>query len=52
MKNRWPEKRAGKLTGIDALVYASRIIGEEPELVLWGGGNSSAKAIVKDHLGR
>jgi len=52
MKNRWSEKRAGKLTGIDALVYASRIIGEEPELVLWGGGNSSAKAMVKDHLGR
>jgi rhamnulose-1-phosphate aldolase/alcohol dehydrogenase len=37
---------------LDALVYASRMIGEESDLVLWGGGNSSTKVMAKDHLGR
>src|SRR2546425_2311586 len=51
MLNRWSDKEAGKLEGLDALVYATRIIGEESELVLWGGGNSSAKVLARDHLG-
>jgi rhamnulose-1-phosphate aldolase/alcohol dehydrogenase len=52
MKNRWNEKIGGMLDGLDALVYASRIIGQEPSLVLWGGGNSSAKVTSRDHMGR
>lgn len=52
MKNRWADKTASKLKGLDALVYASRTIGAESELVLWGGGNSSAKVKIKDHVGR
>lgn len=52
MKNRWSDKVASKLSLLDALVYASRTIGQEPELVLWGGGNSSAKVVEKDHAGR
>lgn len=52
MRNRWSDKEAGRLEGLDALIYATRAIGADPDLVLWGGGNSSAKVTVKDHLGR
>jgi rhamnulose-1-phosphate aldolase/alcohol dehydrogenase len=52
MRSRWSDKDAKKLDGLEALVYASRMIGEEPDLVLWGGGNSSTKVMAKDHLGR
>jgi rhamnulose-1-phosphate aldolase/alcohol dehydrogenase len=43
MKNLWNEKEAKGLAGIDLLVYRSRLIGQEPALVLWGGGNTSLK---------
>jgi len=52
MKNRWCDTLADRLEGRDALVYASRTIGEDSSLVLWGGGNSSLKCIGKDHMGR
>jgi rhamnulose-1-phosphate aldolase/alcohol dehydrogenase len=52
MRNRWSDKEADRLEGLDALIYATRTIGAEPDLVLWGGGNSSAKVTMKDHLGR
>jgi rhamnulose-1-phosphate aldolase/alcohol dehydrogenase len=50
MRNRWSDREAGRLEGLDALVYATRTIGADPDLVLWGGGNSSAKVTMKDHL--
>ena len=50
MKNRWSDSIAENIEGLDLIVYASRIIGEEPELVLWGGGNSSIKVTAKDHI--
>ena len=43
MKSLWSEKEASKLRGIELLVYRSRLIGKEPGLVLWGGGNTSMK---------
>ena len=52
MRSCWSDEAAAHLKGLDALVYASRTIGEDPGLVLWGGGNSSAKVTMKDHLGR
>ncbi len=52
MKNLWSEKIAGELDGLDLLVYATHLIGQDPDLVLWGGGNSSAKLEGSDHLGR
>lgn len=52
MRNRWSEAEAAHLGGLDALVYATRTIGADPDLVLWGGGNSSAKVTMQDHLGR
>src|SRR4030095_14009002 len=32
--------------------YASRLIGAETSLVVWGGGNTSIKQIERDHRGR
>ena len=33
-------------------VYTSRLLGGEPALVLHGGGNTSVKTIMKDHMGQ
>ncbi len=52
MKSLWSDHDARGLDGLDALVYTSRLIGASPNLVLWGGGNSSVKAAGKDHAGR
>ncbi|MEW6684138.1 MAG: bifunctional rhamnulose-1-phosphate aldolase/short-chain dehydrogenase [Nitrospirota bacterium] len=52
MKSLWSDRDARGLDGLDVLVYTSRLIGASPNLVLWGGGNSSAKVTGKDHAGR
>jgi rhamnulose-1-phosphate aldolase/alcohol dehydrogenase len=52
MRNRWSDTAAATLEGVDLLVYATRVIGQEPDLVLWGGGNTSLKTTVPDHVGR
>ncbi|MEO5657493.1 MAG: bifunctional rhamnulose-1-phosphate aldolase/short-chain dehydrogenase [Nitrospiria bacterium] len=52
MNSLWSERDARGLDGLAALVYASRVIGASPNLVLWGGGNSSVKVDGKDHTGR
>lgn len=52
MNSRWDDRQHQILDAIEALVCTSRLIGEEPDLVLWGGGNSSVKTIGHDHLGR
>jgi rhamnulose-1-phosphate aldolase/alcohol dehydrogenase len=36
----------------EALVERSRLLGADPELVLHGGGNTSAKSAERDHRGR
>src|SRR5438046_8748983 len=51
MKSRWNDAEAAKLEGLDLLVYASRLIGAEPSLVVWGGGNTSIKTVERDHRG-
>src|SRR5262249_19919543 len=38
--------------GLDLLVYASRLVGAETSLVVWGGGNTSIKTVERDHRGR
>lgn len=44
MKSLWDEKEAAALGGTMALrVYASRLLGRDPSLVLHGGGNTSVK---------
>ncbi|MBI3635891.1 MAG: SDR family NAD(P)-dependent oxidoreductase, partial [Candidatus Rokubacteria bacterium] len=52
MRSRWDESEAAKLSGLDRLVYASRLIGAETSLVVWGGGNTSIKTLERDHRGR
>src|SRR5688500_2787666 len=49
MQNRWSESPQDVL---EQLVYQSRLVGAEEELVLWGGGNNSVKATATDLLGR
>jgi rhamnose utilization protein RhaD (predicted bifunctional aldolase and dehydrogenase)/NAD(P)-dependent dehydrogenase (short-subunit alcohol dehydrogenase family) len=60
MKNRWSGKEAskfiakyGKKWGEDLALrtYTSRLIGEERELVLHGGGNTSVKGTFKNVMG-
>lgn len=59
MQNRYDKKQAQKFikkysdcpADLSLRVYTSRIIGAEEELVLHGGGNTSAKSTVKTLLG-
>lgn len=52
MQNRWSESDARGLQGLDLLVYASRLMGQDQSLVLWGGGNTSLKQTEPDFRGR
>jgi rhamnulose-1-phosphate aldolase/alcohol dehydrogenase len=52
MRSRWNDAEAGALEGVDLLVYASRLVGAESSLVVWGGGNTSVKVTERDHRGR
>jgi rhamnulose-1-phosphate aldolase/alcohol dehydrogenase len=52
MDNLWRDDEAKGLEGLDLLVYRSRLIGREPNLVLWGGGNTSSKQMETDFRGR
>jgi rhamnulose-1-phosphate aldolase/alcohol dehydrogenase len=52
MRSRWNDAEAAALSGLDLLVYASRLVGAETSLVVWGGGNTSIKTRERDHRGR
>ena len=52
MQSRWNEQEAQGKGDLDLLIYASRLIGAEGSLVLWGGGNASAKVRGRDFRGR
>jgi len=39
-------------TPLEQLVARSNAIGDDPSLVVYGGGNTSAKGLLVDHLGR
>ena len=52
MQSRWNDAEAAALEGLDLLVYASRLVGAESSLVIWGGGNTSVKVTERDHRGR
>ncbi|MBE9140479.1 bifunctional aldolase/short-chain dehydrogenase [Nodosilinea sp. LEGE 07088] len=53
MKSRWDESVAQTLNGdlLKLRVYSSRLLGQESDLVLHGGGNTSVKATVKNFFG-
>ena len=50
--NLWETDAPSEDRILDVLVYRSRRIGADPDLVVWGGGNTSAKTIETDHVGR
>jgi rhamnose utilization protein RhaD (predicted bifunctional aldolase and dehydrogenase) len=52
MKSRWSDAEASGLSPLDLLAYASRLIGAEASLVVWGGGNTSLKVSERDFGGR
>lgn len=52
MKSRWKESEARGKGPLELLVYRSQLIGQEPKLCVWGGGNTSSKMVERDHLGR
>ncbi len=52
MKSLWKDIDTKGKSLLDLLVYRSRLIGSEPKLCVWGGGNTSSKMIERDHLGR
>jgi len=52
MLNRWSNEEAARYTSALALrVYTSRLLGQDPSLVLHGGGNTSVKETVQTILG-
>lgn len=51
-RSQWSEKAAASLQGRDLLVCATRLIGADPNLVLWGARNSSIKLTMPDHRDR
>ncbi|MBI2884736.1 MAG: bifunctional rhamnulose-1-phosphate aldolase/short-chain dehydrogenase [Candidatus Omnitrophica bacterium] len=51
MKHHWSPRAAAGLSARDALVYRSRLIGDEEALGLFGGGNTSTKCRAPDLSG-
>src|SRR5579883_865901 len=51
MQNLWKQSD-NEGSPLDQLVTMSRLIGTEPELVVWGGGNTSVKLTEPDFRGR
>lgn len=53
MNSLWSDTDAKKITGNPLLlrVYSSRLLGQNPDLVLHGGGNTSVKITEKDIFG-
>jgi rhamnulose-1-phosphate aldolase/alcohol dehydrogenase len=52
MESRWNDEAARGLDLLDLLVYASRLVGAESSLAVWGGGNTSVKQTEPDLHGR
>ena len=51
-QNRWNESDKHQLPALDGLVYRSRLLGSDRTVVNIFGGNTSAKTIEHDHVGR
>jgi rhamnose utilization protein RhaD (predicted bifunctional aldolase and dehydrogenase)/NAD(P)-dependent dehydrogenase (short-subunit alcohol dehydrogenase family) len=59
MESRWKDDAAARLVAelgvpetLALRTYSARLLGRVPELVVHGGGNTSAKDTVRDRLGR
>ncbi len=53
MENRWRDAEAAEFAGdpLQLRVYSSRLLGQDPDLVLHGGGNTSVKIEQKNFFG-
>jgi rhamnulose-1-phosphate aldolase/alcohol dehydrogenase len=51
VKRLWTSSGAKGLNEIDLLVYRSNILGQDPSVTNWAGGNTSAKIVEKDFKG-
>ncbi|HBY96329.1 MAG TPA: bifunctional rhamnulose-1-phosphate aldolase/short-chain dehydrogenase, partial [Chloroflexi bacterium] len=51
-QNLWNPEAAMKLPALDGLVYRSNLLGQDRSVVNIYGGNTSAKLVEVDHLGR
>jgi len=52
MESHWNDEATRGLDPLDLLVYASRLVGSETSLAVWGGGNTSIKLTEPDLQGR
>jgi rhamnulose-1-phosphate aldolase/alcohol dehydrogenase len=52
MQSLWNEAEAERLSPLEQLIYMSRLIGANTDLVVWGGGNTSLKVCETDFRGR
>src|ERR1700750_730305 len=50
VKYLWQDEEAGRLSGLDRLVYRSNKLGEDLTLTNTGGGNTSSKLVGRDPL--
>lgn len=50
--NLWGPDAPSEDRPLELVVYRSRLIGFDPELVVWGGGNTSVKTVEVDFRGR
>lgn len=51
MNNLWDEKKTRSLGELELLIYRSNILGEDPSVTNWAGGNTSAKILEKNFRG-
>ncbi|HYE99958.1 MAG TPA: bifunctional rhamnulose-1-phosphate aldolase/short-chain dehydrogenase [Planctomycetota bacterium] len=51
LQNLWNDAEAAKYTGYDELVYRANILGQDPSVTNWKGGNISGKYLEKDFDG-
>jgi rhamnose utilization protein RhaD (predicted bifunctional aldolase and dehydrogenase) len=51
-QNLWNDAEAAALPDLDGLVYRSNLLGRDRAVVNIYGGNTSAKMILSDHVGR
>ncbi len=52
MRVPWSDDEARGKSALELLVYRSNLLGQDPAVVNWKGGNTSAKADGRDHAGR
>ena len=52
MESRWQDRDAAGLDELGLLTYRSNLLGRDPTIVNYGGGNTSVKGRIADHTGR